>query len=475
MSANSGFVNSKPRSIAIVGGGISGLATAFYLEKARQAGAPLTYTLYEACTRVGGVLGTDRQGGFIVESGADSWVSQKPWARELAVELGLEDQIIPSLDEQRRTYILQNSSLIEIPQGMQMVTPTQLPSILFSKLFSNRAKLRMWRERKLRPTHRSGAEDESIGSFVERHFGPEMVEKIAEPLLAGVFGGDASKLSMQAVLPGLVAMEEEHGSLIRGALAAKKKHAASGSLFTSLRSGMQRLPSAIAEKLPASAVRCGARVREIRRREHGWMFRVGEEDILCDDLVLAVPAPVAGRMLQDAVPPAAPLLDLRYSSCMVVALGYEPDQAERMRLPRGFGFLVPRKEQRLMMACTFVHQKFGYRAQNGCALLRAFIGEPAYETIKQDHDAAIVKKVRAELESILKFQAEPKIARVQRWPLSMPQYEVGHLDRVQQIENVLVANPGLHLVGNAYGGVGVPDCIRGGKAVAEKIVQNLRG
>ncbi|MEO5936122.1 MAG: protoporphyrinogen oxidase [Terriglobales bacterium] len=440
--------------VAIIGGGIAGLSAAHYLT---QSGAD--FTLFEATSRVGGVIQTERTPeGFIVEAGPDSFLSAKPWAAELAREVGLADDLIPSNDHARKTYILRSGKLVAIPDGMQMMVPTRSWPVLTSPLFSFATKLRMAREFLAPPAALADNDDESVASFVSRHFGQEVVERLADPLLAGVYGGDSDRLSARAVLPQMVASEATHRSLVRGALHARASGNAPQSIFTSLRNGMGQLIDALAARIPAGRLHLKTPVNSLIRTDSGW--KVGTESF--SDIILAVPAPAAAGLLWPLDPAlSARLGKVSYTSCVTVALAYADPS-----LPPGFGFLVPRAEGKRMIACTFVHRKFDHRAPPGRALLRVFLTSGLEES-----DTALMQIVREELGSILGLTATPIMTRISRWPSAMPQYEVGHLDRVAQIEARAAQLAGMHLIGNAYRGVGIPDCVRSGKQATETILR----
>ena len=462
--------------VAIVGGGIAGLSAAYALEKQRAAGFPIEYTLFESSSRLGGVLQTDRPDGYVIEAGADSFLSAKSWARELCEELGLRDELIYSRDHQRKTYIVVRNQLIPIPDGMHFMVPTSPRAVLTSRLFSVGTKLQFFNEF-LRPRKlKNNSPDESVESFVTRHFGHEVVDRLAEPLLAGIYGGDASDMSAQAVLPGMVKLEEEHGSLIRAALASRRTQSGSEPppLFTSLRSGMHALAEALAARLPINSVRTNSPVQRVRYTE-GWRVTANEREETFDSLVLALPAYAAAALLRGisvtADSLAAELERIAYTSSIAIAFGYGGDNVMRAgaKLPPGFGFLVPRSEGRRMMACTFVHRKFEHRVPEGRLLLRSFFGGKRNQDLIALEDSELIAIARRELKEILRWDVEPELARVYRWSRVMAQYEVGHLERTKRIQSLAAELPNFQLAGNAYQGIGIPDCIRSG----EKAVQGI--
>ncbi len=463
------------KRIAIIGGGISGLSAAFHLEKARAAGAELDYTLFESGQRLGGCLSSDRVEGCLVEAGPDSFLTEKPWAQSLCKELGIADQLIGSNDSQRKTYIVVHGRLIVMPDGLMFMVPTRLLPTALSPLFSWSTKLRMAQEllHPPRPMH----EDETVAQLVERHFGPEVVDRLADPLLSGVYGGDAKALSARAVLPRFVEMEEKYGSLSRAMLAAHRKMVAMTKthpprpLFTSLKDGMQQMVDAIIARLRPESIRLRQHIARLRVENGAWRIAIemrGEERY--DAVIVATPANVAGTLLDGVDQELAHnLLGITYSSSVTVTLGYY--QQQLTTLPPGFGFLVPRSEGTRMLACTFVHNKFPHRAPQDKGILRCFLGGAHDEEVLSLSDEEMLETVHRELRDIVKLQAPPIFARVYRWREAMAQYEPGHLARVAQIEKRIPEIPGLALAGNAYHGIGVPDCIRSGMEAANSVLQ----
>ena len=457
------------KRIAIIGGGISGLAAAFALEKSPRDGTPLEYALYESSPRLGGVLVTEHVDDCLVEAGPDSFLTEKPWATDLCRELGLEDQLIGSNDPDRKTYILVKGELVEIPDGLMFMVPTKILPTVLSPLFSARTKIRMAEEWFHPPRKADG--DESVASMVERHYGAEMVDRLADPLLSGVYGGEASRLSVRAVLPRFAEMEAKYGSLGRAMLAARHRMPPSANgprpLFTSLKDGMQQLVDALVSRLTPSALQTNAPVQSVQLQNGGWLVSAGYASDQFDAIILATPAQIAAGMIQTASPQLAfELCRIDYTSSITINLAY--DRSVRSALPPGFGFLVPRSEGRRMLAATFVHNKFPHRAPLDRALLRCFIGGANSEEVLGFGDDQILGIVRDELRQIIGLTADPLFVRVHRWKSAMAQYGVGHLERLQRIENLLVGLPGLALAGNGYRGIGVPDCIRSGRDAAAK-------
>ena len=464
------------RRIAIVGGGISGLATAYQLTRQGMA-----WTLFEASERLGGIVETVHRQGFVIECGPDSWVTEKPWARELAVELGLENEIIPSHDQWRRTYVQQggerSAHLVPIPDGMRMMVPVKWGPLLESPLFSWQARLAYLREPKRAAELKASApaHDESVAAFVRRHFGEEVAGTIAGPLLAAVFGGDITRLSVRAVMPAFVRMEAEEGSLIQAL--QRRVQQSPPAIFTSLTTGLGTLVDRLVATLPDSSLHLRRPALRIEANQAGWQLTTAAGTDCFDAVVFATPPHVTRAFLEPIDQRLASLLPQDATSAIVVALAFDVAQSARLRIPRGFGFIVPTVADSLsthpLLACTFVHQKFPGRAPQGAVLLRAFFGGPTGDALLGEADEQLVDRARLQLSRVLGPLPSAVETVVRRWPQSLPQYTVGHLGRMAELASVLRATPGLHLVGSAYHGVGLPDLIRDGRALARSLAGQL--
>jgi len=469
--------------IAIIGGGIAGLAAAYELEQARVAGASVEYTLFESRARLGGALASETVNGAVLERGPDSFLTEKASAAELCREVGLADELVPSNDAGRKTFIVVRNRLVPLPDGLMFLVPTKLVPTALSRLFSLPTKLRMGLELLL-PPRPSGLPDESVASLVERHFGRETVDRLADPLLSGIYGGDATELSARTVLPRMVEMEEKYGSLTRAMLAAHRQMHARGqqngakrttrAIFTALRGGMRQLVEAITARLDPASIRLSTPVVALEKRADGWLVSSGEQAERFDAVIMASPAWVAGALLSpvDAAL-GEELSGIPYSSSITLNLVY--DEAKLGPLPAGFGFLVPAVEGRAMLACTFAHRKFLGRTPPGKVVLRAFLGGMRNEALLAESDESLVATVRRELseilgKSVLSRTVEPEAAQVTRWRRAMAQYAVGHQERKQRIAARVAALAGLRLAGNAYDGIGVPACIRLGRKAARELV-----
>lgn len=449
------------RHAIIVGGGISGLSAAYELARAR-----VPFTLVERTPRLGGVIQTERIEGCLIEAGPDSFLAEKPWAFELIRELGLAGEVIGSNDHQRVTYVLKRGRLRPLPDGLMMMVPTRVWPAAVSPLLSLRTKARMAAEWFLRPP-RAG-QDRSVAEFVAEHYGGEAVDYLAEPLLAGVYGGDPSQLGVAAVLPRFLELERRYGSLTRGLLAVRRKGGfrRSGPLFQTLRDGMGRLVEALVETVrPHAEILC-AEAESIEKTAGGYRLRSAGQCLETAHLILACPAWEAARLLRTLDGELAALLEtVPYTSSITVSLGYA--RSALPPIPSGFGFLVPKCERRRLVACTWVGGKFAHRVPPHMFLMRCFLGG---DDLLACADGEIATLVREELAEILGVRAEPSFVRAARWPRSMAQYTVGHRDRVEAIRRRLAVWPGLFLAGNAYDGIGIPDCVRSGREAALQIV-----
>lgn len=503
--------------IAIIGGGLSGLTAAYELEEARRNGAPLDWRLYEASDRLGGIVETTRlrtpEGTYILEGGPDGWVTEKPWARELAIELGLRDELIFSNDAGRRTYIYLDGQLQAIPEGMRLMVPEDLQALRGSSLFSAAAQeayageLRRAEELKAESPLLDPGLDESVASFVLRHFGPEVLEKLAAPLLSGVFGGDVHRLSVRAVMPQFVRMEREYGSLVLALGRAKAERDGRPMLpiFTSLRGGMASLIEALVAKLPSDRIALGAPVSELTSRPPdralggesaemiaGWTFlsrhtRSAERPQHADHVLLATSLDTMRALLGGADQRAHQRIAQRMlatdaSSAVLANLVWPARPGRAFPVPSGFGFLAPQQARApgsdaakpQLLACTFVNQKFPHRGPAGAHILRAFFGSAAAEHFAGEGNAAVVHEARVQLAQVLGPLPEPEHTEVRHWPRSLPQYEIGHLARMAELEREISARPGLHLLGNALHGVGVPDLIREARHTVRRLAGRLQ-
>jgi oxygen-dependent protoporphyrinogen oxidase len=434
--------------------------------------------LFERSARCGGALETIRRDGFVIETGADSFLSEKPAAAELARRVGLGIELIPTREIYRKTYVVRAGRLVEIPAGFSLLAPAHLGPVFRSSLFSQLGKMRIALEPFI--AARTSNDDESLESFVTRRLGHEVLERVAQALAGGIYTADPKRLSMAATMPRFVEMERRHGSVIKGMRAAENARAsksaeASGarwSLFQSFKNGMATLPEALAARLGAS-IRKGAEVVEVSRNGDGWRLALADGDsIHADAVICAAPAYAAARIVATIAPAVAKTLgEISYASAATVNLTFRDSDFDGP--PRAFGFVVPAIEHRRIIAGSFSSFKFEGRAPAGAILARAFVGGEMSREMMSLTDDEMVAAVRGEFRTLLGVSAAPEFAEVRRWPDSMPQYEVGHLARVAEIERAVADIPAFAIAGAAYRGVGIPDCIRSGEEAADAIFAKL--
>lgn len=457
--------------LLVVGGGVTGLAAAHRaLEAARERAQPLELTLVEARGRLGGTIATQRADGFLIESGPDSFLSEKPWALALCRRLGVEDRLARTDDRHRRTFVWRRGRLHPLPEGFQLLAPTRLGPFLTSSLFSWPGKLRMAMDLVL---PRGVADDESLGAFVRRRLGAEALDRVAQPLVAGIYTADPDDLSLAATMPRFLELERRERSVVLGLWRAARRAPQAGtsgarwSLFVTFQEGMEELIATLAGRLPPGATVLKQRVSGLERVGGRWRASTADGGRFeADRVIVATESHATARLVRYLDPTLATLLgEIPYASAATISLGYR--RADIPHALDGFGFVVPRSEGRALLATTFSSVKYPGRAPEGHVLLRGFVGGALDAGILEADDAALVARVRAELREALGVSAEPLLARVARWPASMPQYRVGHLARVETIERRVAALPGLLLAGGAYRGVGIADCVRSGEAAAD--------
>jgi protoporphyrinogen/coproporphyrinogen III oxidase len=472
----SGGAAAPPFEVAIVGAGIAGLSAAeSLLARARAREVPLRLTIYEAGRRAGGVIRTERSDGFLLEGGPDCFITDRPWGLELCRRLGLERELIGTNPDCRRSFVLRGRRLLPVPEGFQMLAPARLRTFAKSPVLSPAGKARAALDLVLPRGPRVA--DESLASFVRRRFGTEALERLAQPLLAGIYGADPERLSLRATMPRFLDLEREHRSVILGLRRKRGRSAPSGtsgarySLFVTPRRGMGSIVERLEQGLPAGALRLGARVAGIEALPQAARqprFRVrtstGAEEFHA--VLVALGARETAPLVRSVDADVARLLEaVPYGSSTTVSLGYRLED-----LPRpldGFGFVVPRLEGRRLIACSFSSVKFAERAPDGHVLVRVFLAEGAAP--EGDAEAAIAC-AREELRLVLRVEAAPRLARAFFAPGAMARYEVGHLERVAEIESRLERHVGLALAGNGLRGVGVPDCVRSGELGAERLL-----
>jgi len=456
--------------IAIIGGGISGLAAAHRVLELNQSAQ---VTILEASDRLGGTIQTEHRDGFLLERGPDAFISEKPQALALAKRLGLESQIIQTNEQYRRSFIVRDGRLRPVPEGFQLLAPSRMWPFLTSDIFSLPGKARMAADLLLPRKHTNGSNDESLASFVRRRLGEEALARMAQPMVGGIYTADPETLSLRATLPRFLEMERKHRSLILAMLrqGRDQKSGTSGarySLFLSFERGMQVLTEELTHI--NADFRMGTRAVALKFDGVEWRISTDKGEVLKADAVcLAVPAYVAATLLSDVDERLAEKLRaIKYASTATLNFGYR--RAAIGHALNGFGFVVPFVEKRSLIACTFSSVKFPGRAPEGHVLLRAFAGGALQPEIFALNEAEMSARVEADLRALLNISDDPRFIQVSKWERSMPQYEVGHLERVEEIENLANELPRLTLAGNAYRGAGIPDCIRSGEAAAAALL-----
>ncbi|MSP39011.1 MAG: protoporphyrinogen oxidase [Deltaproteobacteria bacterium] len=466
--------------VIVIGGGIAGLAAAHRLtELASAKSLSIDIKLLETSARLGGSIATERIGDFLIEAGPDSFITEKPWALRLCERIGLRSRLVSTQAANQKIFIVHGGKLVQLPEGFFLLAPTRLWPFLQTPLFSWAGKLRMASEIFL-PRGASN-DDESLGSFVRRRFGNEALERVAQPLVGGIYASDPDQLSLNATMPRFQEMERDKRSVIYAMWSAQRERAKSAtsaetgsgarwSLFVTLAGGMQELVDNLAQRLAPGTVRLNSAATELKRNtDNTWRVTVGGNEIIeADAVILAAPAFRSGQLLESIDSNAAnDLKNISYASTATVSLAYR--RADFPQVPNSFGFVVPAIEKRKIMACTFSSLKYPGRAPDDCVLMRAFVGGSLQPELFSDDNQRMEQNVRDELAALLGIRAKPQFVRIWRHPNSMPQYHVGHDARIKRIEAALQSFPDLALAGSAYHGVGISDCVRTGEEAAEKV------
>ena len=460
------------RRVVVIGGGISGLAAAHRLV---ELDPTLHVTLLEASPHLGGTLRTEQREGFLLERGPDSFISEKPEAVALAKRLRVESRLIETNPHHRRSFIVRNGRLRPVPEGFQLLAPSRIWPFLTTDIFSLAGKARMSADLFLPRKTTNGTDDESLASFVRRRLGREALERMAQPMVGGIYTADPETLSLRATLPRFLDMERDHRSLILAMLRkARLQTGTSGarySLFLSFDQGLQVLVDALEAAIHGCKVQLNTKVVAIERHS-GWRIKTENEDTIeADAICLAVPAYVAAQLLSNVNSELASQLNqIKYASTATINFGYRRNAIQHGL--DGFGFVVPFVEKRSLIACTFSNVKFPGRAPDDHALLRAFVGGALQPEMFALEETEMVRLVEQDLRELLRIKESPLFVEIAKWEKSMPQYEVGHLDRITAIENQLAQLPNLSLAGNAYRGAGIPDCVRSGETAAQKLIDH---
>jgi protoporphyrinogen/coproporphyrinogen III oxidase len=469
----------KPVRIIVIGGGISGLSAAHRLsELSAKSGLDTETTVLERSGRLGGVISSKVTDGLLIEGGPDSFITTKPWALDLCLRLGMESRLIQTSDESRRIFVARRDRLVPMPEGFSFA-PTRLAPFVFSPLFSLRGKLRMALDLVL--PRRKSKEDESVESFFTRRLGSEAFNLIVQPLVSGIYGASPENLSVRAALPQFAEMEEKHGSLIMAMRRAaqsrngakKKGNAARYNQFVSFREGMGELIDALASSLPEGDIQLNKPVKRIETAGNTWKILTNNnESIDANGVVIAVPTIYASGLVKGFDPLLGDYLSqIKYASSVVVNLLYKREDISHPL--DGVGFVVPKIEGLPISACSFSSLKFTGRAPPETVLLRCFMGEDISKEVHDKDDSYLSGAVHNELSVLLGITSEPLFSMVKRNLQSMPQYAVGHLERIARINQRAERYPGMELAGNAYYGVGIPDCVRSGEEAAEKLFKHL--
>jgi oxygen-dependent protoporphyrinogen oxidase len=462
--------------LVIVGGGIAGLSAAYY---AANTNTYSQITILESDSHWGGKIMTERVpfegGNFIIEGGPDTFLATKPWGVALCKELGLGERLHGTNPHKRNTYVLHRNRLQPLPDGLAMMIPTNVGSILKSRLVSWFGKARMGLDFMLPPHSQNG--DESLGSFVSRRLGREAYENLIEPLMSGIYAGDGDQLSLASTFPYLRDLELKYGSLARGALAMRKKMPAtpgSRSAFLTPTSGLAEMVEKLVDHLVANGVTlrlntCVSSVQNLTPDTWNVTLDSGER-LESDSVILATPAPVSGKLLEALDPALASVLQsISYASTATVSLAYRLSDVPRDL--DGYGYVIPRHEGRRALACTWTSTKFPHRAPDGYALIRVFVGRAGQDADMPRDETSLLALAREELQLTLGVSAEPILSRVFVWENAMPQYNLGHPAKLAQIDSALANYPGLALAGNGYRGIGIPDCIHSGEVAVNELIK----
>lgn len=465
------------KKIVVIGGGVAGLAAAHKLiEEKRSRSLDVEVVLLEKQNRLGGTILTEERGGFIIEGGPDCMLSEKPWALALAGRLGMSDKVTCTIDENKGTFVMWGSKLHSLPDGVMLMVPTRILPMLTSSLLSIPGKLRMGMDL-LVPKRKDGKE-ETLAEFVTRRLGKEALDRIAEPLVAGVHAGHPESMSLSASFPRFKSLEDEYGSLILGMISrmrAAKKMPRIYTMFVTFENGLGSFIAKIAEAIGSENINTGVGVSSLGRAGEKWIVKTPAGDFIeADAVILATPSFTAAKILSKIAPgPAADLDAIPYVGTATVSMAYDAKDIENAS--QGFGFVVPRAENRKIMAATYTTRKFRNRAPAGKALIRCFIGGVHHPELVEAKADALAQAASEEIKDILKIKAEPNWAAVYSWPRSMPQTNVGHADRMTRVRNALESMPGVEIAGGAYDGLGIPDCVRVGESAAQKTLAKMFG
>ena len=470
------------KRVAIIGGGITGLTVAYAFEQHNKGFRSLDYALFERLRRLGGKVATENIDGFAVEAGPDCFVAEKPWIHRLTDQLQIKDRLLAPNESSKRSYILSEGRIHELPEGLLLLLPTKIIPFLFSPLISWRGKARMACDAFI--PRKEGFADETLSDFVTRRLGKEILDKIAGPLVGGIHSNNPETMSLLASFPRFLTMEDEHGSLLRAMLAARlkaffSKSKAAGSHFLSFQRGMGEISEALSNNIEKSKVIPGRTVTRLEKVEHRdktaykLYFEGGHEPWEADAVVIATVSNQAARIIEGLDHAAAGLLrQIPLASSANLSLAFKAH--ELGRIPVGFGLMIPAVEKRKISALTLSSTKWGHRVPDSkYSLLRVFVGGYRNQDLVALDDKELLALVRNELSDLFGISAAPIMTRIHRWVEERPQYTVGHIDRVRSIEAAAARHKGLFLAGCSYHGIGVGDCVASGYRAAEAVIKYL--
>jgi len=469
------------KKVIIIGGGIAGLAAAHRIQREINDGSALECLLLEGNDRFGGKISTEKSDGFVIERGPDSFISQKPAGIQFCKQLGLEDSLTGTNPGAPSTFVYTGGKLVTMPDGLSLMIPTKFLPFALTPLFSLPGKIRMAFD--LLIPKKTDDSDESLASFVRRRMGEEALNKMAEPMLAGIYASDPEKMSIKSTFPMFVETERKYRSLIIGMLArkkamlmnAEKRPATAYSLFMTLKDGLGEMVAAAIKKSPNIQFKSGAKVKSLEKKQEGWRLQLEDGmEHLADAVILATPGAITAKLLQPVAPESAELLSgIEYVSTATVTLGYKKEGFSHSL--DGFGFVVPRSEGRSILACTWTSSKFPHRAPEGYVMLRCYLGGALQEEVAEKDAETLETLVRNDLKEIMGINETPVFCKVFKNQKSNVQYHVNHSERIDSIMKGLENHAGLFLAGSAYRGIGIPDCIKNGTESAESVVKFLNG
>lgn len=459
---------STKKRIVIIGGGISGLTAAYRLT---EIAPQVEVKLLEASDSLGGLLQTRVENGLCIDQSADGFITNIPWGVDLCQRIGFSDDLIETNPKYRRAFVVHRGKLHSIPKGFLVMAPSQMWPIIGSSLLSWRGKLRLLRELFV-PKRQSNINDETLASFATRRLGQEAFDRLVQPLVGGIYTADPHKLSLRATLPRFLDMEQDHGSLIRASLLQKKspdESAARYSMFVSAKNGMASFAQAVAAKLPEGCIELNSPVTQLTRNGQ-WKITIGTNgrEILADGVIVATPVRKAAELLKSTdTKLSKQLATIESTSCVIVSLVYR--RSDIGHALDGFGFVVPSIENRKILSASFLSVKYTGRASDDLAIIRVFFGGACQHELTELPDDELVKIATSELSELIQANGQPVQQIIKRWPNSMPQYHLGHVELVDRIEQRVAAHEGLAIAGNAYRGVGIPHCIHSGELAAERL------